>query len=198
MEKAWVTSTSRKSLSQHVMLAGTAKARIRFTFVSSTPVPAGSAPELSLCPKHSLTCSLNPRSKVYAVDQVYLTLTPFPTQKSDVLSSDPGNERSEDNNPVGHGRGSHILTTRSTGGMLLSQPCQLEMLWLLLKSRGGRCWASPRSQLTCQCFRYTCKRGFYGMFHDLIPSPEARRLFLISVNVKGKLGKSKLFFLRSQ
>lgn len=34
--------------------------------------------------------------------------------------------------------------------------------------------------------------------HDLIPYPEARRLFIISVNVKGKLGKPQLFFLRSQ
>lgn len=187
-----VATDSTISIPCHVMVAGIVRATMYFTVVGSIPGLSGAILELSLCPKHSLTCSLNPRSKVCAVDQVCLTLIPFPTQQSDVFSSKAGNERPENNNPVGHGRGNNILTTWDTSGMLLSDPgspCGF------LKPTGGRCWASPRRQLTESVVMI--ERVLQG-FHDLIPYPESCHFFIIFMNVRGKLGKRELFFTGSQ
>lgn len=158
MEKVWVTNTSRKSISYHVMLAGIAKTRMCFTFVNSTLVSSGSILELSLCPKHSLTCSLNPRRKVYTADQVCLTLTPFPTQKSDVFF-DPGNERLEDNNAVGHGKKDPYPDNQ---GHWWGAAVRAPAVWLLLKPTGIRCWTSLRSQLTVISFNIAARKGFTG------------------------------------
>lgn len=189
MEKAWITNTSSKSLSHRVLLPRAGRVLPLWAAQNSCLDLSWSFPCVPNNPCHALWTHgarllLEISFAQHSLPSPPKNLTSFPrSRKGEVGGRWSGWD----------GRGNCILISRGTTGMLLVKSWQSQadfetsrqVLGIFNNAICGRLDIPAKKKRVLQDIR------------DLIPYPEAPGS-LSSLNVKGKLGKIELLFLRSQ